>query len=445
MRLSARLLRVPAGVLLWLLIGLCGYICAVAQGAVANRQGAAEGPDVELKNFELNRLQGQLHSMPPGAERNYIAGVLANRQGRTAASIRLLEKALPAIRASEPARAAIALRALAYDFTDTFQYREAAGAFDDLLEHFAAHSDQGDRDDAGVVRILRDAPPQTVEWRGPVRLKIKRDPIASWVAQLDANGVSGPWLLDTGANMSVVSRSFAARLGLKPLPGTAQTQASTTGIENPLRIALVPSITIGKATLHNVVVLIMDDASLKIGYGKYGKRKYQIDALLGYPALRALGAITFYQDGWFEAGAPDRVNTPGARMYLDLLTPVIECGVEGAELPFSLDTGAEATNLSVRYYQQFRGQSRSWKNGENMSFGAGGMVKRKTYIQPKLELTVGGSTAILVNVPIFTKGAGFDAMYGNLGEDLAKGFASFTIDFNRMTFRFGPALDEPSR
>lgn len=445
MRLSARLLRVPAGVLLGLLMGLCGCVCALAQEVVANPQGAAEGPDLELMNFELARLQGQLHSMPPGAERDYFAGVLANRQGRTADSIRLLEKALPAIRATEPARAAIALRALAYDFIDTFQYREAARAFDDLLEHFAAESDQGDRDDAGVVRTLRDAPPQTIEWRGSVRLKIKRDPIASWVAQLDASGVSGPWLLDTGANMSVVSRSFAARLGLKPLPGTAQTQASTTGIENPLRIALVPSITVGRATLHNVVVLIIDDASLKVGYGKYGKQKYQIDALLGYPALQALGVITFYEDGWFEAGMAAPANAPGARMYLNLLTPVIECGVEGAELPFSLDTGAERTNLGVGYYRRFRGQSRSWKKGENMSFGAGGMVKRKIYIQPKLELTVGGSTATLVHVPIFTEGAGFHAMYGNLGEDLAKGFASFTIDFNRMSFSLGPALDEPSR
>jgi hypothetical protein len=445
MRLSASLLQFPAGVLLWLLMGLCGCTCAMAHATVANPQAAAEDPDVELKNFELGRLQGQLRSMPPGAERDYFAGVLANRQGRTAESIRLLEKAEPAIRDTKPARAAIALRALAYDLTDTFQYREAAGAFDDLLEHFAAESDQGDRDDAGVVRVLRNAPPQTIEWRGPVRLKIKRDPIASWVAQLDANGVSGPWLLDTGANMSVVSRSFAARLGLKPLPGTAQTQSSTTGIENPLRIALVPSIRVGRATLHNVVVLVMDDASLKVGYGKYGKRKYQIDALLGYPALQALGAITFYQDGWFEAGATAGANTPGARMYLDLLTPVIECGVEGAELPFSLDTGAEGTNLSVRYYQRFRGQSRSWKKGENISSGAGGMVKRKIFIQPKLELTVGGSTATLAHVPILTEGDGFHALYGNLGEDLAKGFASFTIDFNRMTFRFGPALDEPSR
>jgi len=158
MRLPTRLLRVPAGVFLWLLMGLCVYVCAVAQAAVANPQGAAEGPDAKLKNFELGRLQGQLHSMPPGAERDYIAGVLANRQERTADSIRLLEKALPAIRATEPARAAIALRALAYDFTDTFQYREAASAFDDLLDHFAAESDQGDRDDAGVARVLRDAP-----------------------------------------------------------------------------------------------------------------------------------------------------------------------------------------------------------------------------------------------------------------------------------------------
>ena len=59
-------------------------------------------------------------------------------------------------------------------------------------------------------------------------------------------------------------------------------------------------------------------------------------------------------------------------MYMKLLTPVIDCGVEGKNLPFTFDTGASGTNLSVRYYNQFRGMSGTWKKGHTKSFGAGG-------------------------------------------------------------------------
>ena len=41
-------------------------------------------------------------------------------------------------------------------------------------------------------------------------------------------------------------------------------------------------------------------------------------------------------------------------MYMKLLTPVIECTVEGKNLPFSFDTGASGTDLFVRYYNLFR-------------------------------------------------------------------------------------------
>ena len=62
-------------------------------------------------------------------------------------------------------------------------------------------------------------------------------------------------------------------------------------------------------------------------------------------------------------------------MYMNLLNPVIECGVEGVMLPFSFDTGAASTDLSVRYYEQFRGESGKWKKSTGMHGGAGGAVK----------------------------------------------------------------------
>ena len=99
-------------------------------------------------------------------------------------------------------------------------------------------------------------------------------------------------------------------------------------------------------------------------------------------------------------------------------------------------------DLSVRYYDQFREKAASWKKRESQSSGAGGTVKRNVYVQPDLVLTVGDKTATLKNVPIFPAwmDSGVDDLYGNLGQDLAAGFESFTLDFYKMTFSLGTPL-----
>jgi hypothetical protein len=73
-------------------------------GAGKSTQAAA-GPDAELKEFELGKLEARLGKIQPGSERDYFAGMLANRTGRIAESIRLLNGALPALRESNPSRA----------------------------------------------------------------------------------------------------------------------------------------------------------------------------------------------------------------------------------------------------------------------------------------------------------------------------------------------------
>lgn len=421
---------------------LCLHIPMLA-ASVGGPAIPAGGPDAEVKEFRLGDLKTRLQTMQPGPEHDYFAGVLANRTGHIDDSIRLLNEALPGIRKSSPVRAAVALETLADDYNKSFHYAEADRTYADLLNHFAQQLDreqlQGTKDDAGVIHLLRDAPAQTITWQGPVRLKTRRDSIGSMVTALTVNGVREQWLLDTGANLSVVSRSFARRLGLKPLPGFGQTMSGLTGTENRLQVAVLPILRMSGATLHNVVMLILDDANLKI---KLPNESYQINAIIGYPVFQAMGAVTFLHDGGLEAGNTAQYDADGTTMYMRLLMPVIMCGVRGKELPFSFDTGASGTLLSIRYYEQFRGDSEAWKTGENATAGAGGIVRRKIYLLPRLELTVGKKIATIKNVPVFpTKiGSDKDELYGNLGQDMVAGFASFTLDFSKMIFSLGAPL-----
>jgi len=249
---------------------------------------ADDSPDAEVRDFALPKLEASLKTMPAGPERDYFTGVLANRAGRIEESIRLLESVLPEMRKTNPARAAVALEALANDYLKTFRYADAAQAYDDLLANFSGQLGkaklQETQDDAGVAHVLSGAPVEMIRIHGQTRLKTERNPIGSLVTELEVNGVKERWLLDTGANSSVVSKSFAEKLGLKPLPGTAQTMSGLTGIENQMKIAILQELRMGGATIQNVVLLIIDDANLKIDLGK---EAYQINGIVGYPALIA--------------------------------------------------------------------------------------------------------------------------------------------------------------
>ncbi len=54
--------------------------------------------------------------------------------------------------------------------------------------------------------------------------------------------------------------------------------------------SIIPEITFGRAIIHNVVVLVMDDKELNIDLGTRGS--YQINGILGYPVLAAMQSFT---------------------------------------------------------------------------------------------------------------------------------------------------------
>jgi predicted aspartyl protease len=400
--------------------------------------GSGDSPDAdaEIRDFRLRDLAARMEATPPGVERDYFAGILASRSGHTGEAVTLLTGVLPALRESQPQRMASALEALADTYSTTYRYRDAARVYDELAQ-YASYLPLPVDDDAALARILADAPAQTIEWTGPVRLKTSHNPIGSVNARIAVNGVSAEWLLDTGANYSVVSRSLAERFGLTPLIGTGMVGSGITGLKSRIEAAILPRMVVGGATIANVVVVILDSENLRVGPEG---RAYQIDAILGYPVLQALGRVTFTSQGEFLAGETALPAANGARMFMRGLVPAIECDVDGEPLLFTFDTGASSTNFSVRYYDLFRERGTSWRTRTVENGGAGGIVRREMFVQPTVQLRAGGTPVTLNDVSIFSSrmNAGIDVLYGNLGQDFVSGFESFTLDFQNMTFALGP-------
>ncbi len=416
-----------------------------ARGAGLERGGVASLDDLAA-SFQFAALRRALKATEPGPERDYFAGVLANREGRVAESVRLLEGVLPAVKASNARRAADALRILADDYVKMFRYADAAAAYDDLsrglMSQFGASERRAIEDDAATVRLLKGAPAQEISFDGAVDLSTHRNKTLDTVdADLTVNGVTESWIVDTGANFSAITASFARRLGLAPSKEKAQTQGIT-GAENDLRTAILPELKMGGATVRNVVLVVLNDASFNV---PAGRSRYQINAVLGYPVLQALQRMTFTGDGHLLAGPGSPSGGGGAALYMHQLMPLLECEVSGRPVVFSLDTGADRSLFSVRYAREFPGQLEGLsKKGHGMG-GAGGVRKVLAYFLPHPQLRVGDVDVTLHEVPVVPElGTDTDKVFGNIGRDLTDQFSSFTIDFVAMRLRLGEARKQPS-
>jgi hypothetical protein len=225
-----------------------------------------------------------------------------------------------------------------------------------------------------------------------------------------------------------------------PLQGLASGGSGVTGRQSSVRAAVLPTMQVGGATLSNVVLVVIDDANLRLGSGPDA---YQIDAILGYPVFKALGIITFRRDE-FLAGDGAAGNGRDTRMYMRGLGPVIECDVEGRPLLFTFDSGASSTDLSVRYYELFRAQAGSWKTQNFESAGVGGSIRQTEYIQPHVAMKVGTSTVTLKDVSIFPvrMNTAIDLLFGNLGQDFVDSVESVSLNFSTMTFSIGAARND---
>ena len=404
---------------------------SVARGAITG----ANHFDNLIEHREYPKLE---HMLPEAKlseiDREYFEGVLANRRNELEKSISLLKKAVPSLKESNPKRAAVALRSLADDYTKTFQYAEADKTYAELLGDFSKRLPNAERqamkDDGKTVHLLRDVPPQTVEMNGAFSISIHQSELGTIESELSVNGVTRSWILDTGANYSVLTESSAKAMGLKLSQEAAQTQGAS-GAENPLHIAIIPELKIGSAAVRNVVILVLPDKALLV---PMQKGKHQIEAILGYPVLSALERLTFSKDTLkVEPGG----DNSGAAMYMQELNPLVECRVNGHDMLLFFDTGASSTALTARYYDAFQKEFTNAPRKKRGVAGAGGIKYLESFILPEVSFEIGGEKAVLKDVPVDPEpqGRDFDLLYGNLGRDVTAEFKSFTFDFKAMRFR----------
>ena len=398
--------------------------------------------DQDAAQLRYEDLAADLLQTPPGEIHDLFAGVLADRTSRFDDAIRLLTPLLSDAGLSA-SRRALVLGSLADVNVKLFRYAQASKLYTRLLSTAADGLPpellKDDQDDSATLKLLVNAPAQTIGFdrsaaEAPeVDLRTHSDPLHDITAELTVHGVTAPWILDTGANFSTVSASFAHQLGLTPSRGAAQTEGAT-GAENPLHTAIIDTLPIGHATLHNVVVLILPDANLTFGSGR--KKHYRIPAILGYPVFQSLGEIRFsrrrFQAGGLlpSPGQASRHRNRSSPIYMEKLNVLFSCGTHGLHRSFLFDSGANSSTFYFLYYRDFRADFLHPMQATSRSAGAGGEATQKVYLLDDAELRLAGHNVDLQRVPVYKTAQHNldDEFEGSLGRDLISNAGSLTLD-----------------
>ena len=398
---------------------------------------------IDEKNY--SRLELQLRSAALSAdEQAYFEGILADRLNQPSRAVALIQKVLPTLVEGNRKRAALALNALASDEFMLGQYSEAVSTYAELLRDFGSLLDTADRraiqDNHDTMALLGDTAPQRISGQTSFKVTTRRNALGLLEVPVNIAGNTEWWIFDTGANISTISMSMARRLELSLSKGRAQTQGGATGAEVPVLTAMIPELTFGVTVVHNVVVMVMDDKDLNVDLGPGGH--YQIDAVLGYPVLAAIGNFNV-KGSQMQVNAATLSSERKARLYVEQLTPLVSATIGEKNLVFQFDTGNTGADLTARFLNEFRTRFASLKPDHAQFGGVGGGSNTAIYRLPQLTLSLGAATAKFKNITLVAgdRGELLDKLYGNLGQGLLKQFESYTIDFNRMQLSVGdPAL-----
>jgi hypothetical protein len=305
------------------------------------------------------------------------------------------------------------------------RYRKAAAQLDQML------AQKPDAEDAKAMHSLFAAlaryPGQIVASSKPSTLRSEMIE-GSLFVPVTANGVAGSYIVDSGANLSMMSESEARRLGLK-LEETSTKVADISLTGAAVRVANMPDLWIGKTHLKNVAFVVSPDTSMPFVDLPEGRR-----GALGIPVLLALGSFRLDKENRFEIqpGSPP-ASAKVVPLAFDGATPVTQMSLGGKTLNFVFDTGADPTYLGPIFMAAFPDLMLTGVKKDRTLKGIGGNTNREAVVLPSVRFTLGkvvelAPATVLLN-PDFLNG---EWSAGNLGLDLISQTIPLTIDFRAM-------------
>jgi predicted aspartyl protease len=301
-----------------------------------------------------------------------------------------------------------------------YQYKGALDAVAPLLLHAESDRTRSIENRARLLRAIADVAPQSVSHGNHSPLvPDERGRIAVSIGQRSIR-----MFIDTGANLSVMPVSIARALGLRIRQADYSVGSSVGG--RVTGNATVADLAFADGTqIRNVIFLVLPDNAVPV-------------ALLGYPALSALGSIE-YSGGAIVLGshAPIARSTRLALSGSDLL---LRAQYAGQDILCRLDSGSGRSVFYAPFYRRFGGSLAGSEHAPVRVGGATGTHKFGARRVLSLTITVAGHAFRLSPATVLTEpvqGVPNGALACNIGRDLLRSARDYRIDFANMTLSFG--------
>lgn len=293
---------------------------------------------------------------------------------------------------------------------------------------------------ATMAAQLAAAPAQQVASYRPQAEPVHTDKVGLPRATAVIDGVAQEAVLDTGANLSVVSLSTARRLGLRMRQGDASV-GSASRAAVAVRLGIADTLSFAGLTLHNVAFLVLDDQQLAMPV----PGGYRIDAILGYPVLRELQRFRITAAGRLEPAlspaSPAAAATGNLRMVGNDL--YVRAQVGGQPVAMHLDSGAASSALSSWFASRHAGLLQGLRQHRQHVAGAGGATVSHTLTWPDVCVRLAGRGTVLASLDV--EQAGSAGSPNLLGEDVLHAFDWWSVDFGRMRVELGPPRPTPAK
>lgn len=242
--------------------------------------------------------------------------------------------------------------------------------------------------------------------------------IGTPIIRVLVNGHVHYFWLDTGATMSLLATDVAAESGVTPLTADTLAIAAAQG-RIAARPAIASVIQIGRVTIRNLPVALLDPSALRLDKRVAGGRimPVKLDGVIGSDVLRRLSVVLDMGAGTISLARPAS-HAPRQRTLLWIGYPVVRLLTRnGKPVLFGLDTGADSTIVTDAWMDMTPDPMLSLAKARVDALGAG----NATGLPVVRRVTVGDGEYILrlTGVPVVQeRRQTFVALDGVLGADM---------------------------
>lgn len=310
----------------------------------------------------------------------------------------------------------------------SFRYHSADSLSTLLLNEYASVMTQTERDEvlgfSGIVRGLMNTPAQTIERKGDLKIKYKRDAVNLIRIPVSMHEEDGEFVFDTGANLSTICESEAKRMHVRMLNVSFGVASSSVDAVNS-KLGIADELKIGNAVFRNVVFIVLPDKALKFAWGLY-----KIKGIIGIPVIAQLGEIQIQKDGYLFSPAQKSISGL-SNLGMSGNTPFVKIGFYQTDHAYIFDTGAAATLFNAPFLQAYEDSLTDPVKKTTKVGGAGGISEMKIIRCKKLPYSFGEKSAILKRgtIQLSASSSVYDTFYGIAGEDIFMEWETMIFNF----------------